>query len=129
MESKDQETDPDYDEKDVSSGCVCQPLESGIERFRSSRVVRDSGYEECRRNFVFEGIELNWIAFGRELKIGAARLRGVKYCDPCARPSVLLGKERIFKEAFFDRGGIILEVIESGIIREGDIIAVIEEAP
>ncbi len=79
-------------------------------------------YDETRRNLVIEGVELNWIAFGRELQVGAARLQGVKYCDPCPQPSKLLGKKRVFKEAFFDRGGIILEVIEGGTICEGDIV-------
>ena len=76
-------------------------------------------YAESRRNIVVEGVELNWLV-GREFKIGAARLRGVKYCDPCTRPNILANKSESFKDEFFDRGGIIAEVIEGGIIKVND---------
>jgi hypothetical protein len=46
--------------------------------------------------------------------------RGVKYCDPCTRPSKLSGKTKSFKERFFDRGGLIAEIIEGGVITVGD---------
>lgn len=81
-----------------------------------------SGFEfmDSRRNLLVEGIELMW-HIDREFGIGTTVVfRGVKYCDPCQRPSKLSGKERSFKEAFFDRGGIIAEVIRGGIIRVGD---------
>lgn len=73
-----------------------------------------TGFEfvDSRRNIVVEGVELMWL-IGREFQIGTARFRGVKYCDPCQRPSKLSGKEG-FKEAFFDRGGLVAEVIQSG---------------
>lgn len=76
-------------------------------------------YADSRRNIVTMGIELMWL-IGREFQIGTARFRGVKYCDPCGRPSTLSGKERSFKEAFFDRGGLIAEVIGGSVIRKGD---------
>ena len=80
-----------------------------------------SGFEfkDSRRNLFVEGIELMWL-IGREFQIGTARFRGVKYCDPCTRPNKLAGKEQSFKETFFDRGGIIAEIIESGLIKIGD---------
>lgn len=76
-------------------------------------------YTDSRRNFFIKDVELMWF-IGREFRIGGARFLGVKYCDPCARPSNLCGKEKSFKETFFDRGGLIAEVIESGIIKIGD---------
>lgn len=76
-------------------------------------------YVDSRRNIVTMGVELMWL-IGREFQIGTSRFRGVKYCDPCTRPSTLSGKERNFKEAFFDRGGLVAEIIESGIIKVGD---------
>ena len=80
-----------------------------------------SGFEftDSRRNIMTMGVELMWL-IGREFQIGVARFRGVKYCDPCTRPSKLSGKEKSFKEAFFDRGGLIAEVIEGGAIKIGD---------
>jgi MOSC domain-containing protein YiiM len=80
-----------------------------------------SGFEfaDSRRNLFVEGIELMWL-IGREFKIGDALFNGVKYCDPCLRPSKLAGKGSSFKETFFDRGGLIAEVIEGGLIKVGD---------
>lgn len=76
-------------------------------------------FADSRRNIVTTGVELMWL-IDREFDIGTARLRGVKYCDPCNRPSKLSGKERSFKEVFFDRGGLIAVVVTGGIIRVGD---------
>lgn len=76
-------------------------------------------YVDSRRNIVTVGVELMWL-INQEFQIGTARFRGVKYCDPCLRPSRLSGKETSFKEAFFDRGGLVAEVIESGVIKTGD---------
>jgi hypothetical protein len=76
-------------------------------------------YSESRRNIVTMDVELMWL-IGREFQIGAARMRGVKYCDPCERPSQLSGKKESFKRAFFDRGGLIAEVLEGGLIRIAD---------
>ena len=60
---------------------------------------------------------------GQEFLIGAtARFRGGKYCDPCSRPSQLARKEQSFEEVFFDRGGLVAEILESGIIRVGDTV-------
>ena len=66
-----------------------------------------------------KNVELMWL-IGKEFQIGTAKMRGVKYCDPCERPTKLSGKEKSFKEAFFDRGGLVAEVIESGVIKQGD---------
>lgn len=77
---------------------------------------RGSGFEDVdsRRNIITTGVELMWLV-GREFDIGEARMRGVKYCDPCDRPSKLSGKPN-FKETFFDRGGLVAEVIKTGLI-------------
>lgn len=76
-------------------------------------------YKDSRRNIVTNGVELMWL-IGREFKIGEAIFKGVKYCDPCNRPSNLSGNPKSFKEVFWDRGGLIAEVIQGGIIRKGD---------
>jgi hypothetical protein len=76
-------------------------------------------YVDSRRNIVTNGVELMWL-IGREFQIGTARFRGVKYSDPCNRPSRLAGKNQSFQEAFFDRGGLIAEILEGGIIKVGD---------
>jgi len=78
-------------------------------------------FTDSRRNLFVEGTELMWL-IGRDFQIGTARFRGVKYCDPCQRPSKLSGKTRSFKEAFLDRGGLRADVLESGTIRVGDVL-------
>lgn len=80
----------------------------------------DSGFEyvEARRNIVTLGVELMDL-IGKEFQVGEARFRGLKYCDPCLRPSKLSGNPRAFKDAFHDRGGLIAEVLTSGLIRVG----------
>lgn len=89
----------------------------------NSIFFEGSGFEfkDSRRNLFVEGTELMWL-IGREFQIGTARFRGVKYCDPCARPSKLSGKTKSFKETFFDRGGLIAEIIEDGVIKVGDLL-------
>ena len=75
---------------------------------------------DCRRNIITEGVELSWlIDKNKEFQIGEAVFRAVKYLDPCPRPSKLSGKPG-FKEAFFDCGAIIAEVIKGGRFRVGD---------
>ena len=78
-------------------------------------------YAESRRNIVTLGVELMWL-IGREFQIGSARFRGVKYCEPCSRPSNLSGNAQSFKEVFFDRGGLVAEIIEGGMIKVGDAV-------
>ncbi|MDO8529955.1 MAG: hypothetical protein Q7S10_00895 [bacterium] len=76
-------------------------------------------YHESRRNIIVKDVELMWL-IGKEFQVGAAKFRGVKYCDPCNRPNTLCGKSQSFKEAFFDRGGLIAEVVKGGLIRVGN---------
>lgn len=87
----------------------------------NSLFFPESGFEvaEARRNLVVTGVELMGL-IGMEFQFGTARFRGVKYCPPCARPSALVNKKQNFKDVFSDRGGLIAEVIKSGVIRKGD---------
>ncbi len=82
-------------------------------------------YIDSRRNIITFGVELMWL-IGRDFQIGTAKFRGVKYCDPCTRPNKLGGEKlkdaRPFKDVFYDRGGLLAEVIEDGIIKVGDAV-------
>ena len=87
------------------------------------RFFERSGFSfaQSRRNLFVEDAELMWL-IGREFTIGSAAFRGVKYCDPCERPSNLAGTERSFKWSFLDQGGLIAEVIRTGVVGAGDIL-------
>jgi hypothetical protein len=76
---------------------------------------------DSRRNIITEGVELLWLLTkgGKEFRIGSAVFRAVDPLDPCNVPSNLSGKPG-FKEAFFDCGAIIAEVINGGQFRVGD---------
>lgn len=87
---------------------------NGIFLYRTDFIHADT-----RRNIVTYGVELMWL-IGREFQIGGARFRGVKYCDPCNRPSKLSGKKPSFQEQLFDRGGLVAEILEGGIFKSGD---------
>jgi hypothetical protein len=78
-------------------------------------------YIDSRRNIVTMDVELMWL-IGREFQVGAATFRGLKYNDPCNRPSNLSGKDKSFKEAFFDRGGLLAEILTGVLIKVGDSI-------
>lgn len=75
-------------------------------------------YVDSRRNIVTLGVELMNL-FGKEFQVGEARLRGLKYCDPCLRPGKIVGKQASFKEAFHDRGGLVAEILQGGLIKVG----------
>lgn len=87
----------------------------------NARFFPNSGFDylETRRNIVTDGVELMWL-IGRDFYIGAAKLRGVKYCDPCKRPNKLSGNLKVFQEVFFDCGGLVAEVVEGGLIQVND---------
>ncbi len=74
---------------------------------------------DSRRNIITIGVELMWL-IGREFQIGTALFRGVKYCGPCNRPSNLSRNMKSFMKEFYDRGGLIAEIIEGGFIKIGD---------
>lgn len=75
---------------------------------------------ETRRNIALEGItalELNDLV-GKQFQLGSLQLMGTELCTPCERPAHLLSKPS-FMEAFEGRGGIRVEVLNSGILTVG----------
>lgn len=90
------------------------------ERFITEATARGTGIHaiHTRRNIIVRGVELMWL-IGRDFRVGDAFMRGVKYCDPCDRPSALCGVPG-FAKVFEDGGGLVAEIIKGGIIRLGD---------
>ncbi len=81
--------------------------------------------EESRRNIVTKGVALNHLV-DREFRVGSARLRGVRLCEPCkhlesiTRPGVLM--------ALLHRGGLRASVVDGGEVRVGDAVVTDEAA-
>ncbi len=94
-----------------------------IEREAVEAVSRDKAVQltaaETRRNIITSGVALNHCV-GREFHVGAARLRGIKLCEPCARLESLT-REGI-RSALIHRGGLRAEVVEGGEIAVGDAV-------
>ncbi len=85
----------------------------------NARFFDRSGFypADSRRNIFTDDVELMAL-IGTEFWIGSTVLRGVEYCAPCDRPDNLSGSIG-FRQAFQDCGGLVAEVIVSGIIRRG----------
>lgn len=79
------------------------------------------GYYHSRRNIFVRDVELMWL-INREFQIGDAVLLGIKYCDPCMRPSNLANTDQSFKDLFEDAGGLIADVVRGGLIRVEDFV-------
>lgn len=75
---------------------------------------------QTRRNLLTRGVPLNHLV-GKEFKVGAVTMRGVRLCEPCeylaqlTRPEVLPG--------LVHRGGLRADILSPGPIRPGDEIA------
>ncbi len=73
---------------------------------------------ESRRNICTRDAALNHLV-GREFRVGGARLRGIELCEPCGTLERLCGQKGIVK-GLIHRGGLRAEVLEGGVIRNGD---------
>jgi MOSC domain-containing protein YiiM len=80
---------------------------------------------DARRNLVTRGVPLNHLV-GREFRVGAVRLKGMRLCEPCEHLEGLTQKG--IKSGLLHRGGLRAEAISEGIIRAGDTIATVEDS-
>jgi len=76
---------------------------------------------EARRNIVTRGIALNHL-IGKEFRVGAVALRGVRLCEPCEHLAELTGA-RVFP-GLVHRGGLRADILTEGIICIGDPISI-----
>ena len=76
-----------------------------------------------RRNLVTSGINLESL-IGHDFQCGDAILRGTKRFPPCAHLAYLVGDRNVLKYLAHS-GGIGAEVIQGGVIRVGDGIALV----
>jgi len=90
----------------------------------SLRAVKEEhdielAFAETRRNILVEGIALNDLV-GKEFRVGAVTLRGMRLCEPCRHLSELTGKELV--RALCHRGGLNAQAVTTGTISRGDAI-------
>ncbi len=73
--------------------------------------------ETARRNVVTRGVPLNHLV-GREFQVGAARLMGMRLCEPCQYLEDLTTKGLL--TGLIHRGGLRANIVSGGPIRVGD---------
>jgi MOSC domain-containing protein YiiM len=73
--------------------------------------------KDFRRNIVTEGIRLNDLV-GKSFNVGAAQLKGIRLCEPCAHLSGILGPE--IMQHMLHKAGLRAQVIVSGQIKIAD---------
>ena len=92
-------------------------------------LQRESGIslapEMARRNVVTRGIALNHLV-GREFRVGEARLRGLRLCEPCTHLEGLSGQG--LKAALHHRGGLRADILTGGTIHVGNTIIALDTA-
>lgn len=81
---------------------------------------------EHRRNLVVEGVDLRAL-LGQTFRIGGALFRGARVCAPCKYLVRTTGQEAIF-DALVGRGGLRAEIVESGLVADGDAVVPVGEA-
>ena len=99
-----------------------------IEDIREANISLEKGFspQDTRRNILTEGFDLNSLVH-KQLLVGGVLMLGIEPCDPCARPSALVGKP-FFAKAFAHRGGLIAEGLNDGVISvEDDIFEFVEK--
>jgi MOSC domain-containing protein YiiM len=78
---------------------------------------------ESRRNVLTKGVALNHLV-GREFRVGKAKLRGIRLCEPCKHLEKLARRPL---KGLVHRGGLRAQVLQEGEIRVGDEIELLEK--
>jgi MOSC domain-containing protein YiiM len=79
-----------------------------------------------RRNITTRGVSLNDLV-GREFRVGAVTLRGIRLCEPCSHLARLT-HEKVLR-GLVHRGGLRAEILTEGVIRTGDSIVSYPDVP
>ena len=119
-----------------------------MEELLEVRVLGDSGFDGCahsrpggkrqvllvdretleamdlvpgiiRENITTDGLNVNSLAIGQQLRVGETRLEVAEVCNPCDQMEKI--RPGLRKE-LWGRRGMLCRVIEGGIIRGGDSI-------
>jgi len=119
-----------------------------MEQIKEARVVDDFGFEGCahgrpggnrqillvdretlesmgllpgavRENITTDGLNVNGLPVGQQLRVGEAQLEVTGVCTPCDQ------MERIrpgLRKELWGRRGMLCRVLKGGMIRQGDLI-------
>jgi MOSC domain-containing protein YiiM len=94
-----------------------------IESEAIDALARDYGYElaykDSRRNIVTRGVPLNHL-LGKEFRVGAVTLKGVRLNEPCSHLAGLTDDK--VKAGLAHRGGLRADILNGGVIRVGDAV-------
>ena len=124
-----------------------------VREFDEARAVENKGFENCihgrrgssrqlllmdietldefgiapgraKENITTRGIKLDTLSAGQRIRAGEALLEITKECEPCHQmDSIRQG----LQEALRGRRGVLCRVIESGDIRRGDAIEIVQQ--
>jgi MOSC domain-containing protein YiiM len=78
---------------------------------------------ESRRNITTRGVALNHLV-GRQFRVGDTVFRGIRLCEPCTHLEEVTGKAA--RKGLIHRGGLRAQIVQSGMIRVGDELAVLD---
>lgn len=79
---------------------------------------------ETRRNLVIDTKFSLLDLIGKKFRLGDAEFLGIEDCTPCQRPSDLSGKSG-FAQAFKNTGGLRAQVLQTGMIKIGDVLSLV----
>ena len=78
-----------------------------------------------RENITTDGLNVNGLTIGQQLKIGKARLEVHMVCTPC---DLMEAIRRGLRKELWGRRGMFCRVLEAGVIRRGDAIQKLPQA-
>jgi MOSC domain-containing protein YiiM len=94
-----------------------------LEAYERESGKRLSG-AESRRNLLTQGVRLNDLV-GRDFQVGAVRMRGLRWSEPCTHLARLTHPETL--GGLVHRGGLVAEVLNDGELQVGD--GIVERLP
>jgi MOSC domain-containing protein YiiM len=86
---------------------------------RETLEVMDLRPGVLRENMTTEGLNVNGLQIGQQLRVGEARLEVSAVCTPCDQMEAIRPGLR---KALWGRRGMLCRVLEGGVVRRGDSI-------
>lgn len=98
-----------------------------IESEALEALARDGGIRlqpgQARRNLLTRDVPLNHLV-GKEFRVGAVVLRGLRLCEPCGHLEALTLPG--VRDGLHHRAGLRAQIIQGGMLRAGDCICLLD---